>query len=157
MNFSRLMKRWHKELLALLIVVTLSEPTIANEIELPVIVETVQVIEFLGEFKITAYCPCEICCGNWAKNRPIDENGNVQVITASGELAVEGTTIAADTSILPFGTKIIINGNTYIVQDTGSAIKGRRIDVYFENHDDALEFGVQQLEVFLIKEEKQND
>lgn len=103
----------------------------------------------LGVFRITAYCHCEKCCGNWAKNRPTDENGNLLVYTASGELAVEGVTIAADTSVLPFGTEVIIDGNRYIVQDRGSAITNNRIDVYFENHQDALEFGVQYKEVFI--------
>jgi 3D (Asp-Asp-Asp) domain-containing protein len=103
----------------------------------------------LGEFRITAYCPCEICCGNWAKNRPVDEDGSVQVFTASGDLAVEGVTIAADTSVLPFGTEVIIDDVKYIVQDRGKAIKGNKIDVYFENHQDALEFGVQYKEIFI--------
>jgi len=102
----------------------------------------------LGEFRITAYCPCEICCGNWAKDRPIDEDGKQLVYTASGDLAVECMTIAADTSILPFGTEVIIDDVRYIVQDRGKAIKNNRIDVYFENHQDALEFGVQYKEVF---------
>ena len=103
----------------------------------------------LGVFRITAYCHCEKCCGNWAKNRPTDEDGSLLVYTASGELAVEGVTIAADTSILPFGTEVIIDGNKYIVQDRGKVIKNNRIDVYFENHQDALEFGVQYKEVFI--------
>lgn len=109
---------------------------------------TVELVS-LGEFRITAYCPCEICCGNWAKNRPVDEDGSVQVFTASGDLAVEGVTIAADTSVLPFGTEVIIDDVKYIVQDRGKAIKGNKIDVYFENHQDALEFGVQYKEVFI--------
>jgi 3D (Asp-Asp-Asp) domain-containing protein len=112
----------------------------------------------LGEFRITAYCPCEICCGNWAKNRPVDEDGSVQVFTASGDLAVEGVTIAADTSVLPFGTEVIIDDVKYIVQDRGKAIKGNKIDVYFENHQDALEFGVQYKEIFIERmiESEQN-
>lgn len=102
----------------------------------------------LGEFRITAYCHCEQCCGNWAKNRPVDEDGSIMVFTASGDLAIEGVTIAADTSILPFGTEVIIDDVRYIVQDRGRVIKDNRIDVYFENHQDALEFGVQYKEVF---------
>lgn len=103
----------------------------------------------LGEFRITAYCPCEVCCGNWAKDRPVDEDGSLLVFTASGDLAVEGVTIAADTSVLPFGTEVIIDDVKYIVQDRGKAIKGNKIDVYFENHQDALEFGVQYKEIFI--------
>lgn len=102
----------------------------------------------LGEFRITAYCHCEQCCGNWAKNRPVDEDGSIMVFTASGDLAIEGVTIAADTSILPFGTEVIIDDVRYIVQDRGRVIKDSRIDVYFESHQDALEFGVQYKEVF---------
>ncbi len=103
----------------------------------------------LGEFRITAYCHCEKCCGDWSKDRPTDEDGKLLVYTASGELAVEGVTIAADTSILPFGTEVIIDDVRYIVQDRGKAIKNNRIDMYFENHQDALEFGVQYKEVFI--------
>ena len=106
----------------------------------------------LGEFRITAYCHCEKCCGDWSKDRPTDEDGKLLVYTASGELAVEGVTIAADTSVLPFGTEVIIDGNRYIVQDRGRVIKNNRIDVYFENHQDALEFGVQYKEVFIRKD-----
>lgn len=118
---------------------------------------TVELVS-LGEFRITAYCPCEVCCGNWAKNRPVDEDGSLLVFTASGDLAVEGVTIAADTSVLPFGTEVIIDDVRYIVQDRGKAIKGNKIDVYFENHQDALEFGVQYKEVFIERmiESEQN-
>lgn len=94
--------------------------------------------ESLGEFTVTAYCGGECCCGVWA-----DEN----CTTASGAKAVEGVTIAADTNILPFGTEIRLNGDTYTVQDTGSAIRGSRLDLYFDSHEDALAFGVQKLNV----------
>ena len=94
--------------------------------------------ESLGEFTVTAYCGGECCCGVWA-----DED----CTTASGAKAVEGVTIAADTNILPFGTEIRLNGDTYTVQDTGGAIKGNRIDLYFDSHEDALAFGVQKLNV----------
>lgn len=103
----------------------------------------------LGMFTATAYCPCEKCCGKYALSRPIDESGNPIVYTASGERAVQGVTIAADTSVLPFGTKVYINGHEYIVHDRGGAIKGNRIDVYFATHTEALAFGKQELEVFV--------
>ena len=94
----------------------------------------------LGVFKLTAYCACSKCCGK--------SDG----ITASGVKAVEGVTIAADTRVLPFGTKVIINGHEYIVQDKGGSIKGNRIDVYFDSHQKALEFGVQHKEIFIAKD-----
>lgn len=94
----------------------------------------------LGEFKITAYCPCEKCCGKWADG-----------YTSSGDKATEGITIAADWSILPEGTILDIDGvGERIIQDTGGAIKGKRLDLYFEDHQAALNFGFQKLEVWEV-------
>ena len=116
-------------------------------------VDTNQVIKpvSLGEFKLTAYCSCEICCNKWALNRPIDENGNEIVYGAIGERLQEGYSIAVDPSVIPYRTEVIINGNAYKAQDCGGAIKGNRIDVYFEDHQAALNFGVQYAEVYLVE------
>ena len=103
----------------------------------------------LGEFKLTAYCSCSICCSEWANNRPVDEHGNEIVYGAIGEELKEGYSIAVDPDVIPYRTEVIINGRTYKAQDCGGAIKGNRIDMYFEDHDDALEFGVQYAEVFV--------
>lgn len=91
----------------------------------------------LGEYKITAYCPCAKCCGK--------SDG----ITSTGVLARQGRTIAVDPQKIAYGDRVIINGHTYTAEDCGGAIKGNRIDVYFDSHEDALEFGVQYAEVFL--------
>lgn len=101
----------------------------------------------LGEFKITAYCSCVRCCSIWAKNRPLDENGKEIVYTASGERAEAGKTIAVDTSVIPFGTEVRIGDTVYTAQDTGSAVKGNVIDIYFDSHEDAVRHGVKRLEV----------
>lgn len=103
----------------------------------------------LGEFKLTGYCSCSICCNGWANNRPVDENGNEIVYGAIGEELKEGYSIAVDPDVIPYRTEVVINGNTYKAQDCGGAIKGNKIDVYFEDHDKALEFGVQYAEVFM--------
>lgn len=95
----------------------------------------------IERYTVTAYCPCVKCCGK--------SNG----ITASGIKAVEGVTVAADTNILPFGTEIEIDGHVYIVQDKGGAIKGNRIDLYFDSHQEALNFGRQIKEVTIMKGE----
>ena len=92
----------------------------------------------LGEFEITAYCPCKTCCGSYADG-----------ITASGHIAQEGITVAADTSLLPYGTEIMIDGEEYTVQDCGGAINGNRIDIFFADHDTALSYGRQIHEVFV--------
>ena len=103
----------------------------------------------LGEYKLTAYCPCTKCCGKWGENRHKDANGNIIVVTASGRYAKANWTVAADTSVLPFGTRIYINGYEYEVQDRGGAVKGNRIDIYFDDHQEALNFGVQYAEVMI--------
>lgn len=96
----------------------------------------------LGMFKITAYCPCTECCGIYSDG-----------ITADGSRATEGVTVAADTSVLPFGSIVQINGEEYEVQDRGGAIQGNRIDIYFDDHETAETYGVQYHEVF-VKETK---
>ena len=93
----------------------------------------------LGVYKITAYCGCAKCCGK------------TDGITASGTHVTAGRTIAAPKEI-PFGTKISINGHVYTVEDRGGAIKGNRIDIYFETHEEALKFGVQNVEIFKVVE-----
>ena len=94
----------------------------------------------LGEFKLTAYCACSKCCGEWAGSP-----------TASGVMPKANRTIAVDTNVIPFGTKVVINGNTYVAEDTGGAIKGNKIDVFFDSHSKALNFGVQYAEVFVVR------
>lgn len=90
------------------------------------------------ECVITAYCHCAKCCGK------------TDGITASGDKATEGVTIAMDKS-MPFGTKIYIDGvGERIVQDRGGAIKGNRIDLYFDSHQEALNFGRQTKQVTIL-------
>lgn len=116
-----------------------------TEISEPPITEPKETFINLGKFRLTAYCPCCKCCGKWGINRPLDANGSAIVVTASGEYAKENWTVAADTNVLPFGTRIYINGFEYEVQDRG--VTGRSIDIYFNDHEDALNFGVQYAEI----------
>lgn len=92
-----------------------------------------------SECVITAYCPCEKCCGIWAKNRP-----NGVVYTASGEVAQEGVTVAADWDVYPAGTVLYIEGmGEYVVQDVGGAVNGNHIDIFLSSHEKAVNFGKQ--------------
>lgn len=111
----------------------------------------------LGDFRLTAYCSCEKCCGKWALNRPKDENGKDIVYGSTGSILAAGASIAVDPSVIPYGSQVEINGHTYTAHDTGGAIQGNRIDVYFDNHQDALNFGVQYAEVFLIVGSEKNE
>ncbi len=92
--------------------------------------------EYLGTYLTTGYCPCVKCCGK--------SNG----ITASGTVATANHTIAADTSVLPFGTQVVINGQVYTVEDRGSAIRGGRIDIFFTSHQEALNYGKRYVSVY---------
>lgn len=55
-----------------------------------------------------------------------------------------GVTIATDPDVIPLGTEVEIDGHIYIAQDVGGAVSGNRIDLYFDSHDDALQWGVQE-------------
>lgn len=83
------------------------------------------------DFIITGYCKCEICCGKWSKFAG----------TASGALPKAGVTVAADPSVLPFGTKVVLDGHIYTVQDTGSAVKAKHLDVFCNTHEEAKQYG----------------
>lgn len=117
----------------------------AQEIEEPMEPEQVS----LGEYKITHYCSCPTCCGVWAENRPVDENGQEIVLTASGARAEAGKTIAVDPDVIPLGSTVIINDQEYVAQDTGGAIQGNRIDIYCGSHEEALQLGVITAEVYM--------
>lgn len=95
--------------------------------------------EYLGNFNLTYYCPCEVCC-------------DVQTgITATGTPVVEGQTIAVDPSVIPYGTKVIINGHVFTAEDCGGAIRKNRIDIYVNDHERALALGTGSAEVYLAK------
>ena len=73
--------------------------------------------------------------------------------TATGTWPEEGRTVAADPSVLPYGTEISINGRPgYIVEDCGPAIKGDRLDIYMNSRGQALYWGRQKVEVVVITE-----
>lgn len=95
----------------------------------------------IGTFTAYAYCPCEKCCGQWSGGP-----------TASGVMPEEGRTIAADWDVLPAGTEVFINNHKYIVEDTGSGIVGNKIDIFMDSHQNALNWGVRELEVFYAAE-----
>lgn len=90
-------------------------------------------------FRVTAYCPCEICCEDSADG-----------ITANGYKIQPGDRFVAAPKEYPFGTKMLIPGysnDLVLVQDRGGAIKGNKLDVYFDTHSEALEWGVKTIEV----------
>ena len=90
--------------------------------------------------RVTAYCPCPKCCGSFSDG-----------VTASGHKISQGDRFVAADKRYPFGTEMIIpgykNGQAVEVLDRGGAIRGNRLDVFFNSHQEALEWGVRHLDV----------
>ena len=91
----------------------------------------------LGFFEVTAYCPCELCCGEWSDG-----------VTASGHVIRPGDKFVAADPLVPFGTRLDVPGYGEVpVLDWGGAIRGRKLDAFFPTHAEALEWGRQTLEI----------
>lgn len=85
--------------------------------------------------RVTAYTPSDPGCTG---------------ITASGTKAGYGT-IAVDPNVIPLGSTVYVPGyGVAVAEDTGGAIIGHRVDVCYESTEDALEWGVQNLSVYIL-------
>lgn len=116
-----------------------TEPTTETPTEAPT--EEVKSSKiFIGNFKITAYCPCKSCSGPWGNS------------TATGVKAKSNHTIAVDPKVVPYGTKILVGDIVYTAEDCGGAVKGNIIDIYFETHEEVNEFGRKWTDVYIIEE-----
>lgn len=100
--------------------------------------ETLSTASYIGEFEVTYYCSCEKCCGK------------TDGITYTGTQATEGRTIAVDPNIIPLGSTVVIDGQTYIAEDIGGAVKSLRVDIYVSDHQQALNLGRTVKEVYII-------
>ena len=102
---------------------------------------TVRVGESLGNVVTSGYCNCPICCGIWSGGP-----------TASGVYPTANHTLAVDASnpFVPMGTKVVMNGVEYTVEDTGAFARyGVQFDVYYDSHSAASAHGHQTWECFL--------
>ena len=95
---------------------------------------------YMGKFTTTGYCKCEKCCGQWT-----------DCPTFTGTTPTAGRTIAVDPSVIPLGSTVLVDGKEYIAEDTGSAIKGNKIDIYFQTHQQAVEYAKQYGKDVFIK------
>ena len=99
---------------------------------------------YIGDFKITYYCV--------ENYHHICNNGNAS-ITATGTVPTPGRTIAVDPRKIPYGSKVVIDGHTYIAEDCGGLIKGNKIDICVSSHTEAYQRGVRNdVPVYLIEE-----
>lgn len=126
------------------------ENTTEIVVEETVVEETTEVVVTKGSitevFEITGYCPCRKCCGNFSS-----EVTGKSPSTSTGVVPVQGRTIAVDPRVIPYGTKVYIDGHEYVAEDCGGAIKGNRIDMYFNSHQEALVWGRKHIEVTYSK------
>lgn len=95
----------------------------------------------VAKFQLTFYCSCPICVGHKKIIR-----------TATGTKPKSNRTIAVDPKVIPLGSIVFIQGFGYfIAEDTGGAIKGNVIDVYVDNHQEALKLGRKTALVYVLK------
>lgn len=113
-----------------------------------------EVLEYTEVIQVeaTAYCACYKCCGKYPSNKYYG-------ITKTGTRAKVGT-IAVDPRLIPLGTKMYVEGlygaKNYGVgkaEDIGGAIKGKIIDLYFDTHSETIQWGRQQVNVYILKED----
>ena len=123
--------------------IVLEDTAVVTNIE--TVEENPQTITSIGVCKLSAYCK---------ENRPHICNNGDSSTTATGTIPTAGRTVAVDPKIIPYGSKVIINGHTYVAEDCGGAIKGNRVDILFDTHQEALNFGIQYSEVFVVVEDK---
>ena len=103
--------------------------------------EAVGAYRYIGECTITAYCPCEQCCGRWADG-----------VTASGLPAGPGI-VAVDPDVIPLGSTVVIDGQKYLAVDTGSGVTGNHIDICLASHEETVAHGVRTAEVWVMHHE----
>ncbi|MDI7742541.1 LysM peptidoglycan-binding domain-containing protein [Lysinibacillus fusiformis] len=87
----------------------------------------------------TAYtASCEGCSGITSTGINLIENPDAKVISV-------------DPTVIPLGSKVFVEGyGEAIAGDTGSGIKGNKIDVFISSKEEAIKFGVKQLKVTIL-------
>ena len=83
----------------------------------------------------TAYCPADV-------------GGNR---TALGLKPKRGI-VAVDPRVIPLGTKVYVEGyGQALAADTGGAIKGNRVDIFVDSHQEAVSWGRRRVKVYVLK------
>ena len=92
----------------------------------------------LGIFRTTGYCPCHQCSEGWGRH------------TSTGALAQTNHTIAVDPRVIPYGSKVMVNGVVYTAEDRGGGVRGNHIDIFYDTHAQTRQHGSRSQEVFLV-------
>ena len=94
--------------------------------------------------RVSAYCPCRKCCGKHSDG-----------LTASSHRIRKGDMFVAADKKYDFKTRFIISGynesKPVEVLDRGSAIRGNRLDVFFDSHEEAIEWGIKYMDVRVMQ------
>ena len=96
----------------------------------------------------------EFICTGYSANDPQQGTDNMVATTFNLDLTrvKDLPIIATDPEVIPLYSIVEIKDmGAYISLDVGGAIKGNRIDILFDSKEKALEFGVKELEVRVIK------
>lgn len=96
-------------------------------------------VRSLGVFRTTAYCPCRQCSGGWGGR------------TSTGTIAAANHTISVDPRVIPYGSRIMINGVVYTAEDCGGGVKGNHIDIFFNTHGETRSYGSRSAEIYLVQ------
>ena len=59
-------------------------------------------------------------------------------------------TVAVDPRVIPYGSKLLINGVVYTAEDKGGAVRGNHIDIFFDTHGETRMYGTQSADVYLL-------
>jgi 3D (Asp-Asp-Asp) domain-containing protein len=60
--------------------------------------------------------------------------------------------VAVDPNVIPMGTRLYIKGyGDAIAADQGGAIKGNRVDLFFDSHQEAMDWGIKTVKVTILK------
>lgn len=93
----------------------------------------------MGEFLCTYYCPCYECSESYGRK------------TATQTHAKAGRTVAVDPDVINLGSKVLVDGETYIAEDVGGAVNGDHIDIFVDCHEETIDNGIQYRDVKVVK------
>lgn len=96
----------------------------------------------MGQFYKTFYCPCYKCSEGYGRK------------TASQTCAESGRTVAVDTDVINLGSRLLIDGEEYVAEDTGGRVVGDHVDIFVDTHDETIEGGTGHCDVKIIRKTK---
>lgn len=115
-----------------------NKPTVIQPEEVLEVVSEPEPMHLYGNCTITFYDNGACCCGIWAGGH-----------TASGTVPTANRTAASN--VLPFGTRILVDGQEYIIEDRGDGnMDAFWIDIFVNTHEEACCRGMYKADVFII-------